>query len=678
MESIMSRDDKEPWVWWLDWRMGAVAAVVLVGLLVFAFGRLGTRSGGGDASRPSEVRPEDDPVEQARQLLVEEDDLNACRAALQQINTYLSQPNATRPPAATPDQRETLRKQLGLDAAAVEEVAAASYSLLDAHHMAYCFLMRDVARSLDVQGSGAVGGDSRAPLDKASAAFDWVVRQIRLPDRPLAQGPPDWVLRRGRGTDLDRALTFLGLLTQLNGPDGRPAGLTGALVLCPTKDDPKKLRLWVCAVLLPGGKDLYLFDPRLGLALPGPGGKGIATLAQARKDEVLRQLDAPGGPAYDVTAEQVKGAELQYFCPLSALAPRQRYLQDQLLPPVIEVRLAADLDGDMGRLQAAAASVADKPPAVGVWKPGVGRWRDFLGPDEGGVARPAPFALRNLIGFTLPNDPTVVPLAPEMHFKLDLVPWQGFPQEFRSNEEMPFNIGLGQNVRDRYLGPWLQGSLGSGGPRDRLLRGRFTQAAKLLVEEQEKRRDAERRYAEAGDLGPRVEDWKLKARRAYAEQLRKQRAGSAHEQEEANKAVEELWVGDQVEPVYLLLTGALAETRGPEVTFQLGLCKQEQAERVQARLDLLTRGKGKLSAADKEKARAAWRDALGWWNDYDAHYPKNPDRVSVRRLRGRAEEALGDTPAAIKDWQDVCSPMSEPEKVAVLYLARRLAAETKK
>ena len=29
------------------------------------------------------------------------------------------------------------------------------------------------------------------------------------------------------------------------------------------------------------GKDVYLFDPNLGLPLPGPKGEGIATLAQA-------------------------------------------------------------------------------------------------------------------------------------------------------------------------------------------------------------------------------------------------------------------------------------------------------------------------------------------------------------------------------------------------------------
>jgi hypothetical protein len=681
----MSIEEKEPWVWWLDWRVGAITAAVLVGLLVLAFGRLGSRSGG-DNTSSGNLRPEDDSLEQVRQSLTDESDLNACRAALQQVNTYLSQPaDVARPPAPTAEQLDSVRRQAGLDAKSVEEIAATSFSLLDAHHLTYCLLMRDVARSLDVQGGRGTGVDLRGPLDKAAAAFDWVVRQIRPLHWQAAYAPPDWVLRRGRGTEVDRALAFLGLLPQLNGSDGRPAGLTGALVLCPGKDR-KQPRLWACAVVLPGGKDLYLFDPRLGLAVPGPGGKGVATLAQVRQGDVLRQLDAPGGPVYDVTAEQVKAAELQLFCPLSALAPRQRFLQDAVLPPVIEVRLTADLDGDLGRLQGAAAALGERPPAVGVWKPGVGMWRDFLSLDEGGTARAEPFALRNLVGFADPNDDTVAPMTPQRFFTYDLVPWQYFPVEFRDNREMPFTIGLGQKVRELFSAPWFKAVLVSGGPRDMLLRGRFAQAAKALVEEQEQRRDQERRLNEAGDLGPGIRQWKDLATKVFAHQLRMLRAGNPQEQEEAAKAVEKLWSGDQAIPVYVALTGALGRPRGAEVTFQLGLCKQEQAERVQARLDMLTRGNAKPSPADLEKAKAAWRDALGWWNDYDSHYPPKadspypdpPDRVTVRRLRGRAEQALGDTAAARKTWQDVSGPTSPAEKIALLYLARSLAAEDRK
>jgi hypothetical protein len=63
-------------------------------------------------------------------------------------------------------------------------------------------------------------------------------------------------------------------------------------------------REWIPALLL--GNELYLFEHRLGTPVPGPGGQGVATLAQARADPaVLRQLDLPGY-RYPVTAEQLQ------------------------------------------------------------------------------------------------------------------------------------------------------------------------------------------------------------------------------------------------------------------------------------------------------------------------------------------------------------------------------------
>ena len=41
-------------------------------------------------------------------------------------------------------------------------------------------------------------------------------------------------------------------------------------------------RLW--AIGIPVGKQLYLLEPRLGIPLPGPDQKGVATLEQAQQD----------------------------------------------------------------------------------------------------------------------------------------------------------------------------------------------------------------------------------------------------------------------------------------------------------------------------------------------------------------------------------------------------------
>jgi hypothetical protein len=75
--------------------------------------------------------------------------------------------------------------------------------------------------------------------------------------------------------------------------------------------------------------DLYLFDTSLGLPIPGPGGKGIATLGQALDDpQVLRQLDVEDLP-YPLAAKDLKIAALIDAEP-DALSRRMQLLQGAL------------------------------------------------------------------------------------------------------------------------------------------------------------------------------------------------------------------------------------------------------------------------------------------------------------------------------------------------------------
>src|SRR6201999_3688789 len=74
----------------------------------------------------------------------------------------------------------------------------------------------------------------------------------------------------------------------------------------------------------------YLFDPRLGLSLPGPGGEGIATLEQLRQDDaLLRQLDLDGA-AYPLNAEALKTAEVSIVADPFDLSKRARQLEAKL------------------------------------------------------------------------------------------------------------------------------------------------------------------------------------------------------------------------------------------------------------------------------------------------------------------------------------------------------------
>src|SRR5262249_12684440 len=76
------------------------------------------------------------------------------------------------------------------------------------------------------------------------------------------------------------------------------SGLT-ACMLGLVKEGESTTQPWAAAVLI--GDDLYLFDPQLGLAIPGPDRKGIATLNQFVADEKIReQLKPAAGPEYPV------------------------------------------------------------------------------------------------------------------------------------------------------------------------------------------------------------------------------------------------------------------------------------------------------------------------------------------------------------------------------------------
>jgi tetratricopeptide (TPR) repeat protein len=185
-------------------------------------------------------------------------------------------------------------------------------------------LLRDVTDHIDAQAQDDVS--------KASALFDWCVRNIQIEPPPAAGAKPDeqWsalhmpldTLHFGRGTPLARAWVFM-LLARQKGLD---------VVLLATGDprSPEQLRPWITA--LASGGELYLFDYTYGLPIPGPGGKGVATLAQAAADDsILRQMDIAGDRAYPR-----KSADLQNVTVLLEASPgylerRTRLLEAELV-----------------------------------------------------------------------------------------------------------------------------------------------------------------------------------------------------------------------------------------------------------------------------------------------------------------------------------------------------------
>ncbi len=633
-----------------------LAALVLIATLVVFLtgGRTAPRSTGSTAARAA---AEDDALREARELLSRDADVASCSAAIGKVNSHLGKHPDLRPPAVTTEEDARLRGRFNLDPAELAEAEGASYTQLDAHHLDGCLLFRDAARALDTEEVSSDGSPIRpGPVERATTAFDWAMRQVRPDDRAAEQVPPAYALRRGRGNALERGLTFLALLEQ----DAGPEHLAGCLLTVP---GPKGARLWACGVVVGDGKDVYLFDPRLGLPVPGPGGRGVATLAEAAKDPaVLAQLD--GGPehAYDVKPDQLRAAEGLTVFTLSSLAPRMRFLQDNLLKRSSGARLAAD-PADLDRLESALK--ASGGAGVKVSKPGIDvLWR-FLPKEEGGADAPVPYPLASFPGFVRPDDPAQVPMSRVHRFEMRLVPWEVLPQQFNS-VDFPVQVGLGQRVREAFAVSFTRPVRDPKAPREQMLHGHYSDAVPKLVTEHDDLQASISRRSAAENLDKDLQEWLRAAREAYVFQQRAK--GNAAKEAEANQAIENLW--KHAGPVAVLLLGAAAKPRDAEVIYQLGLCMQEQAEQRQARIDVLARDGVAPAKSDAERGKRAWEDAKGWWTRFATDYGQERAAPAARQNRGRAEAMLGDWKAAAASFGDLSGPMSDQEKVAALYRAR--------
>jgi len=684
---------------------------------------------GGGTQHTQDNGPTEDPLDAPRETLAHDADVSACRAALQQINVALgNRPADQRPAALDPKQRERLQKMFGLSDDEMNEVAAESYTLLDGWRLDEAFLLRDAATH--VLEPEEEGGDLPAltPLERASAAFAWTVREVRLADPTDPGGvPPQFVLRRASGTALERGLVFLDLLQQLGVADedgeanagsqgGETAPLQRCLIFCHDKPDDAA-RLWACGVVVGGGPDVYLFDPRLGMPLPGANGKGVATLSAVCKDPaLLEQLNTGADHKYDVTAEQARTAELRLVCSLSEMAPRMKLLEEKVLPPV-RVRLARDPEADLQLLEGVARKTEGAKPTVKVWTEGAGLLRRFLPPDEGGSDPVQHFLISSRLPGFVDHTPDEQPVDLQRYqlFQLQLTPWDVMPPLFRNPNLFPINVGLGRRVRDGFMTPFVRLATDPQGPRDRMLRGEFDKAARDLVDVGARMRRYQENRAEAGaagELEKQAAEWAEKAGHAYADQLRAQENGSPADVAAAAKEVDAAW--NRSEPVVTLLAGASAGPALADVTYLLGLCKHEKAEQEQTRLERLLRrsalqevvgaagllssplGQGSLLGVSalipgrtdgpelkeaRDDARAAWLDALGWWKKYGDDHPEesaerpssSPGRAAaVRRMRARAQAMLGDDKAAAATYEDLTGPMGPLAQVAALYQARMM------
>ncbi len=188
--------------------------------------------------------------------------------------------------AALPDELRNLT--------AVRTLDSTQYRLPDAWYLQESVWARDISKS--------ARADQFEDVAVAERLFDWTVRNIQLErdvdgsQRQTNRHRPFETLLLGRGQAMDRAWLFT-ILARQQGLDVVLLGLAD--------ESLENVRPWLPALLSNG--QLYLFDCRLGLPIPGPGGRGVATLAEVVADAtLLRRLDLDAEHPYPVTADELK------------------------------------------------------------------------------------------------------------------------------------------------------------------------------------------------------------------------------------------------------------------------------------------------------------------------------------------------------------------------------------
>ncbi|MBI3838443.1 MAG: tetratricopeptide repeat protein [Planctomycetia bacterium] len=178
--------------------------------------------------------------------------------------------------------------------AAVKTLDVMKYRLPDAWYLQESVWLRDISK--------VARRDQFEDLAVAQRLFDWTVRNIQLePDATIEYTQqnhhrPYETLLLGRGQAVDRAWIFM-LLARQQGLD--------VVLLGVADESGKTARPWLPALLI--GGELHLFDCRLGLPIPGPEGRGVATLAQAVADpRMLRRLDLDNQHSYPLEPEDLK------------------------------------------------------------------------------------------------------------------------------------------------------------------------------------------------------------------------------------------------------------------------------------------------------------------------------------------------------------------------------------
>lgn len=586
---------------------------------------------------------EQDPLTTAIELLHKTATLERCQEALRLVNAHLNaHPDTKAGLKLDTEQADVLRERYQLTPEEVEFVSLPGLQPLDAHHLELCYRLRDAADSLRVQ--------SLPPVQRARAGFDWVMRQVVFDSSDDYLLPPSMVFRRGRGTAEERAAVFLALLPQLN--------LTGCLIAVPREKGTEK-HCWLVGAIAARvdqkngqaeqRRDVYLFDPRLGLPLPGPQGQGIATLEQLRQQpELLKQLTVDKRFTYDVAPAQVAQAEVQVAFPLTALSPRMAWLEQELNQQdhVTLTALPLSLWEKQGR-----GSTAPTPRQVlqflaqatggpvQVWNPPT---------EKNSLPRSPLRALRSFIPREQGGEATA-----KLHGYMlrQLAPWSAVIEQYRRwglQEELPPSafaqlLTMDERLFEHYL---LQ-------PHDRITRGRLDDILKPLDRFRTALNAIQDAPLKEGEFEQKLAEWKQRVRQLYL--------AASQDQAQAQTMLNRIWSEDQF-LLFLLMPGnedqELPRHLKPDIlsflvlkaanqpvrerqNYLLALYWREKAERFEQQIHEMQAAQRKPSQNLRAHAANAWGNAVDWSAKYNSAAPLTPEAIDnqLQHLQQRWQEA---------------------------------------
>lgn len=197
-------------------------------------------------------------------------------------------------------------------------------------------------------------------LQLAYKFFDWSIRNIqlvgdakdievlpkdpRLPlnDTALGYRQLPWqTLMYGSGDFIERGRVFTELARQRN--------IDTVWLAIGKADSVAPASLWLIGV--PIEDEIFLFDSKLGIPIPGPEQVGIATLRQALDDEsILRRLNISGRFKYPLDAKGAQSVIALIDADVSMISGRMKRLQESLTSD-LRTELYVDVDALASKLK---------------------------------------------------------------------------------------------------------------------------------------------------------------------------------------------------------------------------------------------------------------------------------------------------------------------------------------